>query len=130
MVGSKHLGLRPRSWVEAIARFASRKLDKTRSFSLDADRAPQLKASVELRCEGSPWSALTCQRFVWRRPVAAGETLIKSRRQAATDQSGDRSPHSEGVVAYINEQDNKRLERTGISAFHRQLASETFVAPR
>ena len=46
--GSKPLrGLRRENW------------DKTRSFSLDADRAPQLKASVSLRCEASPWSALT-----------------------------------------------------------------------
>ena len=46
--------------------------------------------------EITPWSALTCQRFGRLRPVATTVwlSLFKHRRQAASDQSADRSAHS------------------------------------
>jgi len=42
------------------------------------------------------WSAVTCHRFGITRPVAASAGYVPAdhRRQAASDQSGDRSPHS------------------------------------
>src|SRR5688572_13010714 len=51
------------------------------------------------------WSALTCQRFGRLRPVAAwrGVSLTQKRRQAAANQSGDRSPHSKNTGLFGGE---------------------------
>ncbi|MDQ6651474.1 MAG: hypothetical protein M3Y84_01885 [Acidobacteriota bacterium] len=48
------------------------------------------------------WSALTCQRFGRSRLVAAMvELRLRThRRQAASDQSGDLSPHSKELPLY------------------------------
>src|SRR2546426_10601903 len=53
-------------------------------------------APAHYSSETTPWSALTCQRFGWLRPVATTVwlRLFKHRRQAASDQSADRPAHS------------------------------------
>src|SRR5437016_5718392 len=55
--------------------------------------------------ETTPWSALTCQRFGRLRPVATTVwlSLFKHRRQAASDQSADRSAHSKKLPLSCSE---------------------------
>src|SRR5438309_5164501 len=55
--------------------------------------------------EITPWSALTCQRFGRLRPVATTVwlSLFKHRRQAASDQSADRSAHSKKLPLSCSE---------------------------
>jgi len=100
-----------------------------------SDKVSLSRRNYKLRSEqvraATLWSALTCQRFGRSRPVAATVALSQSklRRQAASDQSGDRSPHSKeldlrkGPQSKINSEN--RTRGAGDSVRSRQTLSPT-----
>jgi hypothetical protein len=90
--------LRLKEFAEVLARLG--KFPQRSNQAAMAQCPTNFSLSFQVEQGSTLWSALTCQRFGRSRIVATMLVglLQRVRRQAATDQSGDRSPHSKGLT--------------------------------